>query len=866
MAGSAATASATASASAAPGPTKASVPMPPPRGARPGLAGSGAIPASVSSPRLNTSSIPNSGVVESTSSPSLNSSSSSVDNPRSSSTTLSASNSQTNVPSGRSASPSLSRPVSHGRTSSSGAGAASPPPMAVSDMKVVASLPRPTIPTLRYDDEKDQRRYFIVTELLTTERTYVAGLEDGILKYSRPLLAAAMTKSPQHVDDVKAVFSVMEHLVPLNQNLMLSLEERILAWSPTQRIGDTFVKVAPFLKMYTTYSNNYDNAIQLLSRICHEPFFTSEPGMSNRAIESILITPIQRIPRYSLLLSDLLSNTKEDHVDYSDIAKSLAVIKDVADHVNKGVGIYKNVARLTEANLAHLLAPHRSLIRDSNITVVKTSVEKKSKKHLWHIILFSDVLVFINVALDENLLPKKDKKGIRLKSLMDTKEKERKEIVFPLYLVWLDDPGLRTGFDLIGPNQRMNLYFSSSDERDEWWGLLENQVKQVLDKTEQLQDPQASCPAATQLQRRGRHSFTDNDTYDGQWDHGRIHGKGRMSCLGATYDGNFDSGYDNGSGMISYPSGMKFTGDWKAGKPTGTGMMEYPTGEVYTGEFKDGKRSGKGVLKYKDGSVLDSEWRSDLAHGIGTLTLVSSGVTYTGGFVDGKFSGAGTLTNAGAKVKYDGQFKDNWRYGRGKMIFADGSTYEGEWREDRQYGVGKWIGTDGSFYEGEWKADVKEGRGHMRWPAGDEYAGSWAQGRPHGNGVFTYKCTSIITRYDGDVQQGKRHGKGTANYASGAKYDGDWADDSQHGTGKMTLPNGVTIEGKWNAGVADPKCVVSVKGAPLVPAGSGASLAPSTGPQADSPFPSITEVPLIPAFDTPIVLAFTQSGTTNLSS
>lgn len=737
----------------------------------------------------------------------------------------------------------------------------SPPPMTTSDMKVVASTTRPTIPALRYDDERDQRRYFIVTELLTTERTYVAGLEEGVTKYYRPLLAAAQAKSPQHVDDIKAVFSVIEHLVPLNQNLMLSLEERILAWTTGQRIGDTFVKVAPFLKMYTTYSNNYDTAIQVLSRISHEPFFATEPAMSNRAIESILITPIQRIPRYSLLLSDLLKNTKEDHVDYSDIAKSLAVIKDVADHVNKGVGIYKNVARLTEASLAHLLAPHRSLIRDGNITVVKTNAEKKSKKHSWHIILFSDVLVFINIALDENLLPKKDKKGIRLKSLMDTKEKVRKEIIFPLYLVWLDDPGLRTGFDLIGPNQRMNLYFSSSEERDEWWALLENQVKQILDKTEQLQDGQASCPAATQLQRRGKHSFTDNDVYDGQWDRGRIHGKGRMACLGASYDGVFDSGYEAGSGTISYPSGMKFTGDWKGGKPTGSGTMEYPTGEVYTGEFKDGKRSGKGVLKYKDGSVLDTEWRSDLAHGIGTLSLVAARVTYAGGFVDGKFSGAGVMTNEKSGIKYDGQFKDNWRHGRGKMIFADKSTYDGEWKDDRQHGTGKWSSADGSSYEGEWKNDAKEGKGHMRWPCGDEYTGSWAQGRPHGNGAFSYKSSSVIIRYDGDVQNGKRHGRGIANYASGAKYEGDWSDDAQHGNGKMTQSNGVTIDGKWNAGVADQRCVVSVKGVPLVPAITTAAAAAAGTQQTESLFPIHTEVPLIPTFDTSFILGFTQSGT-----
>lgn len=812
------------------------------------------------------------GLVESGSSTSLHSNNSSSDlvsqnSLRSGSSSLASSTSQLSLqPPGASSNVSPSR-MSHGRSSSS-----TMSPIAASDVKAIASQPRPTIPTLRYDNEKDQRRYFIVTELLTTERTYVSGLEDGVLKYFRPLLAAAQNKSPQHIEDVKSVFSVMEHLVPLNQNLMLSLEERILNWSPTtQRIGDIFVKVAPFLKMYTTYSNNYDTALNVLARLSHEPFFTAEPGFTNRVVESILITPIQRIPRYSLLLSDLLSNTNEDHADYGDIAKSLAVIKDVADHVNKGVGLYKNVARLTEAGLAHLLAPHRSLIRDSNITVVKTNSEKKSKKHLWHLILFSDVIVFINQALDENLLPKKDKKGIRALKIIETKEKERKEIVFPLYLVWLDDPGLRTGFDLLGPNQRMNLYFATADERDEWWHLLEIQVRQTLEKTEQLQSGLTS-PATQQLQRKGRHVFTDYDEYDGQWDNGRIHGKGRMTCLGATYEGVFDGKYEVGSGTITYPTGMRFSGEWKAGKPTANGTMEYSTGEVYVGEFKDGKRSGKGTLTYKNGSVLECEWKADMAHGSGNLNLVATNVTYTGAFAEGKFCGAGTLVNAKTGAKYEGAFKDNWRHGKGKMTHADGACYDGDWKDDRQHGSGKWTAADGSYYEGDWKADVKDGKGHMRWPCGDEFGGSWLQGRPHGTGVFTYKSSALFSRYEGEVHTGKRHGKGTATYTSGAKYEGDWAEDLPQGNGKMTLPNGITIEGKWNSGVADQKCIVSSKGTPLVPVPGNP---PGTAPHAnainaaianaiaqlvEAPFPVLTEVPLIPTFDTAITLAFTNTN------
>jgi hypothetical protein len=825
------------------------------------------LPTSVSSPRLMAHSPSLSSISESPSTPNLTSSPVGTPDPQRNSMTPSASNSS--LP-GRSLSPVQShvrsssssigqgdRSISHERAPS---GTSSPIAVSsdsisgLSSSKSMSSIP---IPSIKFDGDKDQRRYFIVGEMLTTERSYVAGLEDGVTKFLRPLLEAAKVKSPQHVEDVKTIFSVMEHLVPLNQNLLASIEERVMSWSTSQRIGDIFLKFAPFLKMYTTYSNNYDTALQSLLKLTHELFFT-EIGMSHRLIENIIITPIQRIPRYSMLLSDLLSNTSPEHVDQIDIAKALAVIKDVADHVNKGVGIYKNVARLTEAGLAHLLAPHRTLVRDGTITVVKASTEKKSKfgigdrselkKHQWHFLLFSDVLVFLNLALDENLQPKKEKKSTLRLKIMETKPKDRKEVLIPLYLVWLLDPGLRTGFDLIGPHQTMHLYFTTAGERDEWWAILDSQVKSTLDKSEQLTDPNAPSPATTQLERRGKHDFTPTDWYDGEWDNGKIHGKGRMTCTGATYEGVFDSSYETGSGSITYPTGMKFTGEWKIGKPINSGTMEYPSGEVFTGEFKDGKRNGKGALKYKDGSVLDCEWRNDMPHGQGTLNLISSRITYTGPFSEGKFFGAGIMILG--KARYDGAFKDNQRNGRGKMMYEDGSIYEGEWKDDRHHGSGKWLSVDGSSYEGEFKMDVKDGRGLMKWSNGDEFIGQWFQGRPHGSGVFTYKVGTTLSKYDGELFYGKRHGKGTGTYINGSKYEGEWADDVPHGMGRMIQSNGATIEGRWVTGVADSKSTVTIKGVPLIASATDDS---------NQTFPQHSEIPLVPSFENITSILFSHS-------
>jgi hypothetical protein len=58
------------------------------------------------------------------------------------------------------------------------------------------------------------------------------------------------------------------------------------------------------------------------------------PETANMELTSYLIMPIQRIPRYVLLLTDLFKNTPEGHKDFEDLKKALAKMESVAEYVN----------------------------------------------------------------------------------------------------------------------------------------------------------------------------------------------------------------------------------------------------------------------------------------------------------------------------------------------------------------------------------------------------------------------------------------------------------------------------------------------------------------------------------------------------
>jgi len=76
--------------------------------------------------------------------------------------------------------------------------------------------------------------------------------------------------------------------------------------------------------------------VDLLEKICKHPLFIQICEKKSN-VENLIITPIQRIPRYTLLLQDLLKKTSKDHPDYADIDKSLNLSVRKQRNLCKGV-------------------------------------------------------------------------------------------------------------------------------------------------------------------------------------------------------------------------------------------------------------------------------------------------------------------------------------------------------------------------------------------------------------------------------------------------------------------------------------------------------------------------------------------------
>eukprot|EP01105_Mastigella_eilhardi_P019625 TRINITY_DN4633_c0_g1_i2.p1 TRINITY_DN4633_c0_g1~~TRINITY_DN4633_c0_g1_i2.p1 ORF type:complete len:390 (+),score=87.26 TRINITY_DN4633_c0_g1_i2:616-1785(+) len=185
--------------------------------------------------------------------------------------------------------------------------------------------------------------------------------------------------------------------------LLQSLEERMKAWNSTQLMGDLFLKLLPFLRIYSIYTSNYERSSSTCQELLeHNPAFhafcndkaTNEARCHLAPLNSFLILPVQRIPRYRLLLEDLVKHTAPAHPDYKHLEESLVTINQVAKEVNEEMKAQEARKKLLDmqarvGSCFQLVAPHRVFVREGLVWKV---CRKTNKRRTF--LLFNDLLIY----------------------------------------------------------------------------------------------------------------------------------------------------------------------------------------------------------------------------------------------------------------------------------------------------------------------------------------------------------------------------------------------------------------------------------------------------------------------------------------
>ncbi|CAM4355560.1 unnamed protein product [Caretta caretta] len=252
----------------------------------------------------------------------------------------------------------------------------------------------------------DMRKHVTMT-LLDTEQSYVESLRTLMQGYMKPLKQPenSILCDPSLVDEI---FDQIPELLEHHEQFLEQVHNCVQNWHEKQKVGDVLVQSFSkdiLVSIYSAYIDNFLNARDAV-RVAKEarPAFmkfleqSMRENKEKQALSDLMIKPVQRIPRYELLVKDLLKHTPVDHPDHPFLIDAQRNIKQVAEKINKGMKSAEEVernARIVQEIESHiegmedLQAPLRRFLRQEMVVEVKAVGGKKDRS----LFLFTDLLV-----------------------------------------------------------------------------------------------------------------------------------------------------------------------------------------------------------------------------------------------------------------------------------------------------------------------------------------------------------------------------------------------------------------------------------------------------------------------------------------
>ncbi|CAL8351211.1 unnamed protein product [Lota lota] len=295
-----------------------------------------------------------------------------------------------------------------------------------------ASLP----PIQRAKPKVDMRRHVIMT-LLDTEQSYVDALRTLIQGYMRPLKQpdSGCIVDPLLVDEMfYQIPEILEH----HETFLEQVTSCVSQWHDRQTVGHLLIQSfskETLANIYSAYIDNFLNAKDAV-RIAKEakPAFlkfleqSMRENREKQALGDLMIKPVQRIPRYELLVKDLLKHTPEEHPDHPYLLDAQRDIKRLAEKINKGRRSAEEAERETrvmqeiEAHIEgveHIMNPQRKFLRQEMVMEGKTVGGRKDRS----LFLFTDLLICTTLKRKSGSLRRSSMSLYSAASVIDTSSK-----------------------------------------------------------------------------------------------------------------------------------------------------------------------------------------------------------------------------------------------------------------------------------------------------------------------------------------------------------------------------------------------------------------------------------------------------------
>eukprot|EP01129_Flabellula_baltica_P008223 TRINITY_DN3245_c0_g1_i2.p1 TRINITY_DN3245_c0_g1~~TRINITY_DN3245_c0_g1_i2.p1 ORF type:complete len:995 (+),score=239.26 TRINITY_DN3245_c0_g1_i2:257-3241(+) len=357
-------------------------------------------------------------------------------------------------------------------------------------MRMQLTLFHPTKQWKRFNKRKG-----VATEILNSELAYVDGLSCLKEVYFSKLATVSEDMFPKKM--ISTITSNLTIIHSFNSAFYKELSKRMENfYQHEERIGDIFCKYSKMFKIYTDYVKQYRNTIIGISERAYDLSLQQllqtcrmDPRCNHRSIEDLLITPVQRIPRYQLLLQELIDNTPSHHSDLPDLKKALVEIVSVAVYVNEKKKEAENLHSVCV--IANQISGYDRILPDGGRQYVRQGMlfeaefedemdlKKLVKNAQWrqrYVFQFSDILV----------ITKAKNSGIFSKSSSGEVDHYRfqKELSLSDYSIVHVEPSKNHfifGLERVSDKCITSLFYTSSEyEKEEWVQDLDDAMSLLL--------------------------------------------------------------------------------------------------------------------------------------------------------------------------------------------------------------------------------------------------------------------------------------------------------------------------------------------------------------------------------------------------
>jgi len=258
--------------------------------------------------------------------------------------------------------------------------------------------------------------------------------------------------------------------------------------SPANSLPSLFLRYSEFFRLYIPYLNNYEPSLRAFNELRTHKHFSAwlagdvRVGLRAHAaalhapdldLLSYMIQPVQRVPRYVLLLKELRRQTPLFHPEYLPLNEAIAKVSNVAAVINEGQRAVENMNKLLQlqqrvhGDFESLVQPHRRLIKEGPVTATYAhGLFGTLRTRASLLFLFSDALMWTNAS------------G-KFKGLID---------LTPAKL----SPKSSTAFVIDLAQRAIHIACETEEETKEWFEMIDEVVCALQNERERLRARQKS--------------------------------------------------------------------------------------------------------------------------------------------------------------------------------------------------------------------------------------------------------------------------------------------------------------------------------------------------------------------------------------